>query len=172
MALRAATGAAGAVLLAVAMYFSAWIIGRTLAVGLAAGVLLAALAFIQLALRGRSPSVVARVRDGLAAIAVLGSGAPLVLLVFAHHSPERYLWVIAQPGPCAHLGSAAVTVSALLIGWSAATGALGVLVATRRPGAELLPGGGALLGGAICAAGALVALAAPTLAAALLGCAA
>lgn len=103
-------------------------------------------------------------------IAIVGSAFPFVLNLFIRVDTDRYLWVITQPGRCAYLGSGPLWIwmagQSLLIGFAAFV----ALVLTRRGQAHLFPAAGTLAGGIVVAVGVALALAAPELAAQLIGC--
>lgn len=125
---RLVVGACALALLAMAVYLVVGVVNRE--AGVAAGLVIA----IGLALTARRE---ARWRAASRTVLTLGSAFglafPVLVSAFAHISDERYLWVISQHGVCAHLGSAAVLVLSGAVGICFAFGAVGLLIATKRP---------------------------------------
>jgi hypothetical protein len=95
---------------------------------------------------------------------------PLAFNLFAHLDADRYAWVTAQSGPCAHMEPAAFMCSTYFTSWLLAFGALGLLLGTRRLGDDLFRRLGIYVGALLAMFTILVALFAPGVAAALLGC--
>jgi hypothetical protein len=105
------------------------------------------------------------------ALVVVALSLPVLLYLFGHLTTERYVWLIAQNGICAHLFSAALLFASVIMGGSLAVGALGILIATRRPGDVLFPRLGLVVGfGVVTALAVIAVLAPPELGARLLAC--
>ncbi len=167
---RYVAGAFGTVLGGLSAFYLGSYVYHSLGFVLTTAVVLLSVAAIVVSAQGRWPGALAGFRQAVVATALLAFAAPILLYVFAHLTLERYVWAIAQPGLCSHLGSAAVTFTSAMIGWSLASGALGVLIATRRADDRLFPRGGALLAGVLIAVSAAIAIVGPNVGALALGC--
>jgi hypothetical protein len=163
-------GAVGSALVALSAFYVASFLDSSLGLLGAAAALVVGIVVVVGSARATSPAALAPFRQVAMAVALFALTAPILLYAFSHLTLDRYLWVIAQPGLCSHLGSAAVTFTSAVIGWSMASGLLGVLVATRRGDAPLFPRGGTLLAGSLIVLGVLVVVIAPAVAASWLGC--
>jgi hypothetical protein len=165
---RVAVGLVGAAMLGSAAFLTSAIFDRSLG-GLMGAAVGAASALVVLVCQ-ISGKIYTRGRDGILSLALLALTMPLAFNLFVHLDSDRYLWVIAQAGPCSHMGSAAFMVSTVLISWLFAVGALGVLLGTRLAGATLFPRVGIYVGAFLASATLIISALAPEMVAAVLRC--
>ena len=167
---RYAVGAVGAALFATAVFYAASYANHS--VGPISAVVALAFGSV-LVVRTGNPawqSVVSALRQTYVLLAVVAVGIPPTLFAFSHIDADRYRWVIAQGGVCAHLGSAAILVTAAMISAMLGTGCVGMLLSSRSATRPLWPRAGLLMGVALVASLGLIALRAPETAARVLGC--